>query len=220
MSEAPSNAGEPPAEPGKQLSERAIIKAFVVIAVIVVGGLFLANFAIKLLKGEPGGNNEIREYNGFQFVKIGSTWFTQWEREGVVFNLEFRHPPWDVENISVAGKVDARFQRDYMFLTHDPTSDASRQTAFVAVASADLTSILTNVFDKKEIVPACTANLTDACANRDIVTCATNASVIYLKVSNETGIFLDGNCATFQGVEENLTRAVGKAVYQWLKIIK
>ncbi len=205
---------------GKHLSEGIIIKAFVIMAIIVILGLLLAVAVVKFSKGGKQGNNEIREYNGFQFVKIGNTWFTQWSREGVVFNLEFRHPPWDVENISVNGNVDARFQRDFMFMTHDPTDNASRQTAFVAVASADLTSVLTNIFDKKGIVPACTANITESCHDRPIATCSTNASVIYVKVSSETGIFLDGNCVTFQGTEENLTKAVDKGIYQWLNIIK
>lgn len=220
MTMADAEAKAPDANPdSRQHHEKAIMRAFIAMAIIVVGGFFLANFAARLLKGNPDALNGARDYNGFQFVKSGNAWLTQWQREGVVYNLEFRHPPWDVENITVQGEVDLRFQRDFMFITHDPTDNASRATAFVAVAAADLTSILTNVFEKKGIVPACTANLTASCAARPIANCSTNASVIYLKVSDETGIFLDGNCATFQGREENLTRAVNKGIYQWMDIV-
>lgn len=218
MSDSPSGKTAEQAEQGKH--EKAIIRAFIVLAVIVIGGFLLAHWVINFSRANPSHKNEIREYNGFQFVKIGSAWYTQWVRGGDTYDLEFRHPPWDVENITVKGSVDGRFQRDYLFMTHDPTGESSRQTAFVAVASSDLTAMLTKVFKKKQVVPACTMNVTDACATRDIVTCSTNASVIYLKVSNQTGIFLDGNCATFQGVEENLTKAVDFGIYQWLGIIK
>lgn len=199
--------------------ERAIIKAIVVIAVVVIIGFLMARYVEHVFKGKQGKNSEIRIYNGFEFVKIGNSWFTQWEGTGTTYNLEFRHPPWDVENVTVLGKVDARFQRSHRFITHDPTDEKSRSTAFVALAAADITTMLGGVFET-EVAPVCTANITEACLNKPVVTCSTNASVIYLKVSNETGIFLDGNCATIQGFEEGLTKAADKAIYQWLGIIR
>ena len=79
--------------------------------------------------------------------------------------------------------------------------------------------MLTAVFER-EVIGACTRNFTEGCSTRPITTCSTNASVIYLMVSNETGISLDGNCAIIRGFGENLTKAADKAVYQWLGIVK
>ena len=199
--------------------ERAIIKAIVVIAAVVIIGFLMARYVEHALKGKQGKNSETRSYNGFEFAKTGNSWSTQWERSGSTYNLEFRHPPWDVENITVLGEVDARFQRPHRFITHDPTDERSRSTAFVALAAADLTNMLGGVFET-EVAPVCTANITEACSTRPVVTCSTNASVIYLKVSNEPGIFLNGNCVIIQGYEEGLTKAADKAMYQWLGIIR
>lgn len=210
--------GSPPSPDTKRHHETIVITALVISVAVVVLGLLLANFVYNALKGEGSRNSGVRQYNGFEFTKVSSSWFTQWERDGVTYNLEFRHPPWEVENITVRGSVDRRFQRTFFFLTHDPTDEMSRQTSFVALASADLALMLKSVFER-QAVAACTRNETAACADRPIATCSTNASVIYVKVSNETGVFLDGNCATFQGVEENLTMAADKAMYQWLGII-
>lgn len=200
--------------------EKAIIKAIVVVAIVVLAGFLMATYIGRFFKGSGGKEADARYYNGFEFVRIGNSWFTQWERDGAVYSLEFRHSPWEVENITVAGKVDERFQRPYVFITYDPVEGLSRQTSFVALAAADLSSVLKGVFEKEGVAAACTKNFTEACAARPVVTCSTNASVIYLKVAHETGIFLDGNCATLQGVEENLTRAADKAMYQWLGIIR
>lgn len=200
--------------------EKAIIKAIVVVAIVVLAGFLMATYIGNFFKGSGGKKADVQYYNGFAFVKIGNSWFTQWERSGSTYNLEFRHSPWEVENITVSGKVDERFQMPYVFLTYDPVEGLSRQTSFVALAAADLSSMLKGVFEKEGVAAACTKNATEACAARPVVTCSTNASVIYLKVAQKTGIFLDGNCATLQGVEENLTRAADKAMYQWLGIIR
>ncbi|MBI2581107.1 hypothetical protein HYV85_04875 [Candidatus Woesearchaeota archaeon] len=204
--------------------ERNIVMAFVAVGVVVILGFFMARYVISLVSSDGDGigdeAKESRYYNGFKFVEMGGTWFTDWERNGLIYSLEFRHNPWDVEDIPVVGSTDARFQLSYIFITHDPTNESSRGTAFVALAAADLATMLKGVFERQGVAAACTENITEACTQRPVVTCSTNASVIYLKVSNETGIFLDGNCATIQGYEEGLTKAADKAIYQWLGIIK
>ncbi|MBI2141475.1 hypothetical protein HYU16_03560 [Candidatus Woesearchaeota archaeon] len=201
--------------------ERNIVLAFAAVGVVVILGFFMARYAINLVSGDGTVDNaeESRYYNGFEFVTDGSTWFTQWKGDELTYNLQLRHPPWEVENVTVKGQVDWRFQMPGIFITFDPPENFSRQNSFLFLASVDLTSNLDTVLDRT-VIAACTANLTEACTQRPIVTCSTNASVIYLKVSNETGVFLDGNCATIQGYEKGLTRAADKVIYQWLKIIR
>lgn len=184
----------------------------------------MAYFVSREFRGGSAKKPYSQDYNGFEFTKItlanGTRWSTEWKRsDGQSFVLEFIHPPWDVENISVTGNVDNRFQIAGLFITFDPVEGYSRETSFVALAAADLSSMLQAVFERK-VFAACTANVTQACGTRPIITCSTNASVIYLKVSNETGISLDGNCATIQGYDESLTKAADKALYQWLGIVR
>ncbi len=204
--------------------EKAIIKAIVIVAVVVVIGFLMASFVTREFKGGPAKKPDLRYYNGFEFAKVtlanGTRWSTEWKRaDGQSFLLEFIHPPWEVENISVTGKYDRRFELAGVFITFDPPDNMSRQNSFLFLASADLTSKLVNVFDRK-VFAACTANVTAACETRPIITCSTNASVIYLKTSKDPGISLDGNCATIQGYQEGITKAADKALYQWLGIIR
>lgn len=205
-------------------NEKAIIKAVVVIAIVVLVGVLMAYFLAREFRGSSAKKPDVRVYNGFEFTKVtlanGTRWATEWKRpDGQSFILEFTHPPWDVENISVTGNVDNRFQLAGLFITFDPVEGYSRQTSFVALAAADLSSMLNAVFER-QVFAACTANATEGCRSSPVISCSTNASVIYLKVSNETGISLDGNCATIQGSEAGLTRAADKALYQWLGIVK
>jgi len=198
--------------------EKAVITAVISVAIIIALGILLAIYLKHVFSAKPP-KLETQDYNNFVFTKNSETsWITKWERDNLTYTLEFRHPPWEVENITVTGAVDWRFQKPYVFVTFDPTEGESRETAFVALAAHDVSAMLP-VFLRTPIA-ACTQNLTEACSTRDIVTCSTNASVIYLKTSNETGIFLDGNCATFQGMDEGITMAADKALYQWLGIIK
>lgn len=201
--------------------EHMIRKAVITIVIVITLGSLLAYLTTQFLKPKAP-KAETHDYNGFEFTKQGNFWYTDWVRtDGQNYTFEFRNSPWDVENITVTGTVnEIHFQRPYVYITFDPTNETNRQTAFVAVAGADLATMLKNVFNKVGVTAACTANITDACAGRPIVTCDTPAAVIYLKVSNDTAIVLDDNCATIQGAEENLTKAADKAIYQWLGIIK
>jgi len=204
----------------KHHSEKAVIIAFASITVVMLLGFLLASCVSSLMKPESG-PSDVREYNGFEFTRSGNFWITEWKRvDGSEYSLEFRNAPWEVDGIEVEGETDTRFsQWPYVFITHDPSDETTRSTAFVAISASNLASVLTAVFER-EVIGACTRNFTEGCSTRPITTCSTNASVIYLMVSNETGISLDGNCAIIRGFGENLTKAADKAVYQWLGIVK
>ncbi len=204
--------------------EKAIIKALVIVTIVVLIGFLMAYFVTREFKGSSAKKPYVQDYSGFEFTKVtlanGTRWTTEWKRaDGQQFVLEFIHPPWDVENITVTGSYDNRFQLAGLFITFDPVEGYSRETSFVALAAADLSSMLQAVFERK-VFAACTVNATEGCKASPIITCSTNASVIYLKVSKEAGIFFDGNCATIQGYDEGLTKAADKALYQWLGIMK
>lgn len=205
-------------QPQKQSYEQAIVKALVVSAVVVVIGFLLATYARKMLAGD--GKDDTTSYNGFEFTQQDGFWHTQWQRDGINYTLKFHYAPWEVENVTVQGQVDDRFKRwPTVFITFDPTDEPIPSTKFIALAAADTATFLSGPIFGRNVLGACTVNMTAACADRPIVTCSTNSSVVYLKVAEETAIILDGNCATFQGTEEGLRMASHKAIYQWLGII-
>ncbi len=216
-----SSAGTPEAPSGKH-HEKAVVITLVTVAVVVVLGLLLANWVLNLLKpnsSQPDVN--LRLYNGFQFQQSGNAWVTRWKGSGgQEYILEFRHPPWDVDDVTVTGKLDYRFQSSGMYITHDPRNESTSNNAWIALAASDLTVMLKNVFEREIVLAACTKNLTESCFNRPIVTCATNASVVYIRDAPEPAILLDGNCVTIEGQGDGLTRAADKALYEWLHIIK
>lgn len=216
----PSGQGE---QALQKSNERLALKAFTIIAVIVVLALGIAFFGKKLLNLDSAPDEEEFVYNGFEFSKVSGLWYTYWQRDGQIFELEFRHSPRDVEDIPIAGQLDDRFQTQQTFITFDPNDELSKKNAYVALAAVDLTNKLVAVFDR-DVTAACIANVTEACSKRPIVSCSsTNASVIYLRNiedENDTKIILDGNCATFQGKDEELVKAAEKALYKWLGIIR
>ena len=200
--------------------EKTVRNALIMIIIVIALGLLLAFVATKYLKAHTVHKAETRYYNGFEFVKSDAVWLTEWQHGKQNYTLTFHYPPWEVENITVQGSVDNRFKLwPTVFITYDPENDSTTSTKFLALAAADTATFLSSPIFGRNVLGACTANVTDACATRPIVTCSTNSSVIYLKVSNETGIFLDGNCATFQGYDENIRKVEHKAIYQWLGII-
>ena len=200
--------------------EKTVRNALLMIVIVIALGLLLAFLATKYLKTHTVQKVERTYYNGFEFIKSGDAWLTQWQRGKQNYTLTFHYLPWEVENITVQGRVDDRFKLwPTVFITVDPENESKTSTKFLALAAADTATFLSSPIFGRNVLGACTANVTEVCATRPIVTCSTNSSVVYLKVSNETGIFLDGNCATFQGYDENIRKVEHKAIYQWLGII-
>jgi hypothetical protein len=204
-------------------SNKTILMAAGSVAVVIIISVLVAYFVVQSSNSNRQVDPEetARLYNDFEFVTDGLTWITYWQRDGVEYTLEFRHPPWEVEDVPVKGSIDNRFQMPGLFITHDPTNETTKDTAYLSVAAADLATMLAAVFERQNIVAACTRNETTACATRPIVTCSTNASVIYLvSEGGKARIDLDGNCATFSGDGLEVTKAANKAIYQWLGIIR
>ena len=163
--------------------------------------------------------SERNVFNGYEFEQSEGVWVTKWAREGQVYNLWFRFRPEDVTDVPVEGRTDERFQSRSTYVTFDAVPGRSAENAFLATAAFDVSNKFVSVFGRN-VTAACTANETEACASRPIVTCgSTNSSVVYVRISPETKVIRDGNCVTLQGSGENLSRAVDRALYEWLRII-
>lgn len=190
-----------------------ISKSSIIVAAAVL--IIIAGFAALLLISE---NGDRADYNGYQFVNENGLWQTEWEREGQIYVLDFRHHPAEVESIPITGQTDIRFQLEPVYITIDPSGEQPDQK-YLALAAIDLARKLTEPFER-EVQAACTRNETEACETRPIVTCEnTNSTVIYLKSAEQTKIELLGNCAVIQGNGESIVMAAEKAIYQWLGIM-
>ena len=206
---------EIPFEEEQKEPEKADSKSALIILLVIVAFIALFFLVMKIRSGE-----HTRVYNGFTFVETDGIWQTQWQREGQTYVLDFRHTPDEVETVSIIGKTDNRFQLENTYLTFDPQEDRTKETAYLAVAAAELSRKLVTPFERN-VTAACTRNETTACADRDTVTCeSTNSTVLYLRQAEPAQVELRGNCVIFQGNHEDLVRAVDKALFQWLGIMK
>ncbi|MBS3175998.1 hypothetical protein J4457_02065 [Candidatus Woesearchaeota archaeon] len=185
---------------------------WVILIIVIIFGLFVITKYFLPEKEYPQVT-----YNNFRFVKIDLIWYTQWVKGNTTYNLPFRYNPYEVENVSVTGDLDARFNQREIYITHDP---ADANLSFVALSATSLSQSLAKAFNLKP-VGACARNETVGCIDRPIVTCQTeNISVIYLKQDPETKVVLNGNCMTIQGQDYELLRATDRILFEWYRILK
>lgn len=156
-------------------------------------------------------------YNNFEFTKREGMWHTQWQRDGQVYDVVLRYNPLEVENVSVSGRLNDTFRRQPFYITFDPDEPA-KNFKYLALGVAELGLSLVRAMGA-QIVSACTKNLTDACADRPIVTCDDDLAVIYLRTRNETKVRLQGNCLILEGTELELIRAIDRVLYHFYKIM-
>ncbi len=189
--------------------------AFAVAAVILIGlGAALFFFAEE---EEP--ERIPTTYNGYFFVQENGLWVTEWRgRDGQRFTVRLNYHPSSVEDIPIEGEVSSNFTNSQLvFVTHDPREGG---LGHVALATAEVSVTLASVFER-DLVAACTQNVTEACASRPIVGCdSTNAAVLYIKESDRSFVELDDNCVTIHGRDEGLIQAAEKAIYVWYDIIQ
>lgn len=189
------------------------------ITVFVVIGIFAAIFLFSyyLRVHDKPAAPETRDYNNFEFTKEIGLWKTEWQLGSTVFVLRMHHGPWDLENVTVVGKLDDRFQDNRIFITFDPLGE---DLSYIAISAGELGLNLYKAIQKYPVA-ACTANETDACMDRPIKTCDnTNASVIYLKSDPEEKIIMRGNCVIIQGQGMEIVRATERVLYQWYQIME
>ncbi len=187
----------------------------VAIICLAIGAIFGIKYIIK-----PKPNYQVIDYNGFTFVNLSGIWMTNMVFSGRDYELMFKYPPYEVENISI--KYDFNWftkltsERKQIYITFDPED---KNLQYVALAAADVSRALTRVYGLEPIA-ACTKNITEACATIPIKTCQTTTMpVIYLDDNPLQNITYRGNCLTIQGEGEDLLKAVEKVLLNWYKII-
>ena len=202
-------------EPVKENSEKIFIIGLVsviLIIAVIVGVFFYAK------------NNYTPAYetytseNQFVFTKMAGLWNTQWQRGDNLYNIHFHFNPAEAESVPIidTGFNLTKFNEGPVYLTFDPKEYGM---AYITVAAGELSFNLVRALNVN-VLAACTENLT-GCYDRQIKTCASNDSVIYLREANETKILLggaEGKCMIIQGSQMELVRAVDKLLFMWFKI--
>jgi len=196
----------------------------VVVALLIVVPRFFESDLITLedyhkanIAGEDLDNAYV--YNGFSFVHYDGLWYTQIFNQytKTLYDVPMHFGPKNVTDLTVAGNLNEYFlllrnntiPGDYLastYLTFDPDNE---QMSYVALSTGELTQNLAKTLSLA-FIPACTTASED-CGDVPVITCDnTDDPVLYLKASDEPGVFGAGNCLIIQGNEWELVRAVDR----------
>jgi len=151
--EKPNNEETDELEEEKPRSKNSgkAIGIFIITVILIFGGILLFNY-IKInnpttiddlhrlnLEGKETENNYI--YNGFSIVKWDNLWFTQIQKQDIMYDISLRYGPRDVENVSIdinLGLIDPETFPE-IYITIDPfTTDATYQALGVSELSLNL----------------------------------------------------------------------------------
>lgn len=205
-----------------------LLGVIVLVFVIIIGGFFVYNKyfisptgAMTLddlhranIEGEESDKNYV--YNGFSFVYVDGLWYTQIQRENLMWNIPLHFGPRDLEGINIIGKgINDSFKKNEVYITFDPTL---KPLSYVALSAAELSLNLVKGIGVTPIA-ACLINETEACKNRPIITCESGEAAIYLKQDDEAKVILDGNCIIIQGRDYDLVKATDRFLLQWYRIM-
>lgn len=158
-----------------------------------------------------------QSYGLWKFTPQGNFWVTQYNRNGQLYNLNFRYLPQNVTNITVTGS-SSRLTAPF-YLSFDPTM-SNKSKAVVRVAFVDSTQKLVGIYGARPNA-ACTNNASDPeCQGHPSITCASNVSAIVFTEAAQPSITLNGSCIHIEGTGADLYRAENLMWYRLLGIVK
>lgn len=198
----------------------ANIVVFSIILIVVLSFIWFAFLKDNFSFGKNNKNSlNIKEYNGYVFVKQNESWFFDFEKDNNVYNIPLYYNPLEVENISSDNiSFSDIYEKNLYYLTLD--SSVSPKSVVAAVEVAKIFGQAEYGILKKQIKSALAyeygAVLQITCQNatKDI-------GVIYLLVSNETRIKKEGDCIILSAQnEDDMMKLAVKLDYISLGIIK
>lgn len=195
-----------------QPEKTQIIIIAIALIVIIVFTLFVYQKFFVPLKPKP----EQFTFNKFVFTKKLNLWETQVQIENKLITMRLHYTPHEVRHAYIGGMLNQSFNQGALYITFDPTAE---NLTNIALAVSELSINLAQGIGR-ELVAACSKNITEACHSRPIVDCDSNVSVIYLKHGPTPFVKLDQNCILITGEGEDLVKAVDKLLYFWYGIIK
>lgn len=194
-------------------------EALIVFGVVLVICVFFFSIGMYI-KNKANPVQESEYSNGFEFKKVGNSWYTTMYSPGyeMQVNANFRYSPSEVNDIPVDGNLRDFFKLNNgtAYFTFDPTSNLT----YLTVVAADLAKYL-KVLNGVTLEAACTKDESNACAERPIITCETEkiTPVILIKYSEVSGVSMKNNCLTIYGSGEGLLKAYNKVMFLWYGIL-
>lgn len=156
-------------------------------------------------------------YNGYSFVKADGLWWTEMNKFGTVLKVPLHFGPQEVENITIKGKFNPRFNDDpELYFTIDPLV----YDGYYVVALRDIRLNLKQGMDIPTI-GACTT-MAPGCENRTIVSCenANGRAVIELAIAPEPSIELNDTCIKVSGSGYGIVMAAERLLYIWYGVME
>lgn len=217
-----TNKDEPEAQ---KSSEKSLIMA---VSIIVL--LLAAIFAFSIFyKQQPKTLEDLHLLNlqgklkkeqgyvykgAYSFVTLDSLWYTQLTspKGTKEYSLALRYSPKDLKDIVIEGILNTKFfdEQNEFYVTFNPTG---KDFSYIALAVADFNTHMSKVFEKTPIA-ACDRNETEPCKSRPIVTCEhADKLVLYVRESERTRTYYNGNCIVVEGHGLDLVRGVDRILY-------
>lgn len=192
------------------------INWMLVIGVVVFVGAALLVLWLVTPHASTAGPRVV-SYGLWKFTKEGNFWVTQYDRNGQLYNLNFRYLPQNVTDIPVTGTTATLTPPFY--LSFD-TSMSNQSKAVTRVAFVDSTQKLVGIYGSAPR-SACTNNATDPeCTGYPSITCSSNVSAIVFSQASSPSLTLNGSCIHIEGSGEDIYRAENLMWYRLLGIVK
>ncbi len=185
-----------------------------IIAIIIL--FFAAN---RFYRAEP--EYPKVTYNNWEFTKMAGMWWFESQKGDHLFTIPLRFNPYDVENISINGKLNSTGfnSKSYVYITFDLSNESSQDLTALALAATELTQNIATAISRTPLA-ACVNSHDEACEDRPIKTCKnTDEPVIYLKEGGKAQIKLSNNCIILEGKGFELIKAVDRLLYRWYRIM-
>ncbi|MEK6941063.1 MAG: hypothetical protein AABW49_04150 [Nanoarchaeota archaeon] len=185
------------------------------ISVIIIGLFFISIMIGSALNISNSNNNEedIREFNGFEFKPIDNAWVTKVNNQDVIFSFL----PSEVLDIEL---VDfSQFSK--VSKIYFSTSPGSSLGNFARVKFNSFSSVYGI---NSKVFPACPADSELCKLNNYPVRNCDNADestgvLVILDGNNTSNISLKDNCLYFEGSIENIVKILERSAYNLLGII-
>lgn len=161
-------------------------------------------------------------YNNVDFNLVDGLWyFTMTDSTGQPYNIPLHYGPREVVDVPLIGMLDSKFNNDtQVYITFEPEEGTTEQLAYVGLAFSELSFNLNQAIHRKTVA-ACTANISEGCINRPIITCENtkDKAVIFLKYADKAKVELSQNCIIISGKEKALTKAVDRLLLYWYGVL-
>lgn len=205
----------------KQEKDNSTIILFSIVTVLFLVSLI----GVMYVKNSSRPKVETEYSNGFTFTKSNGFWHTDIKNaiSGQLYDVEFRYSPSEVKDIPVTGNPKYFFKLlelnnlSAAYFTFDPLANLSGTN----IVAADLAKFMNSIHGLV-LIAGCTQNETDACHDRQIITCENQldkAMVIYVKESDSPKISMIKNCLTIEGRGQSLVEAQNKLMFLWYGIL-